>query len=165
MARMAAAVLCMALAACGARSREDFAGARSDDGPGFHWNRRPSLESTLEPGMPYGQFRRELLSRGWEPMADAGCRANLVGSAPDEQCAPADDMCRVCEDLPELSVFASDGLAVVWFRHADDGHELQASALGEIADRDRVDSGSRFRLVAWEIADDPAKEVEQGEER
>ena len=47
---------------------------------------------------------------------------------------------------------SSDGVAVVGFRHRDDGHELQASAVGEIADRHRLDERSRFRLVHWEIA-------------
>ena len=153
MARIVAALLCVMVAACGAGDSEDFAAARSDDGPNFSWNRRPSLESTVEAGMPYGRFRQELLSRGWEPVPDAGCRANLLGLAPEEPCASSRDLCRVCEDLPELSLYAPDGLAVVWFRHRDDGHELQASAVGEIADRHRIDAGSRFRLVDWEIAD------------
>lgn len=151
MGRIAALALCLALAACSG-GREGFAPARSDDGPGFAWNHRPSLESSLEAGMPYGQFRQELLSRGWTPVADAGCRANLLGLGSNDACVTSSEMCRVCEDLPELSLYAPDGVALVLFRH-EDGHELQASVVGELGDRHRLDTGSRFTLVAWEIGD------------
>jgi hypothetical protein len=146
-------MLCGILVACGrGDSHDGFNAARSDDGPGFGWNRKPSLESCLQAGMPYAQFRRELLSRGWEPLDDPNCRANVVGPVAAGLCARSPDLCRVCEDLPELSLYMPDGVALVWFRHRDDGHELQASAVGEIADRHRLDDRSRFRLVDWEFA-------------
>lgn len=147
--RYVAFVLCGVLVACGrGDAHGGFNAARSNDGPGFAWNRRPSLESCLQSGMPYAQFRRELLSRGWEPQDDPNCRANIVGPG----ACRTPELCRVCDELPELSLYVPDGVALVWFRHRDDGHQLQASAVGEIADRHRLDERSRFRLVHWEIA-------------
>ncbi|QSX77379.1 hypothetical protein [Agrilutibacter solisilvae] len=142
---------CAVLAACARDAEEGFTAARSADGPGFVWNRKPSLESCLHSGMPYARFRRELLSRGWEPQRDPHCRANVVGADPSPLCVQAPDLCHVCEQMPELSVYARDGVAMVWFRHPAHDLELQATAFGDATDRDRLDERSRFKLVAWEL--------------
>ena len=86
---------------------------------------------TWENGMSYASLRRQLLSDGWVPLADAQCRANVAGDNHLALCTADAKHCQPCDDLPELSACSGTGHCVLQFQRAP-GQVLRVSTYGDV---------------------------------
>lgn len=90
-----------------------------------------SDQSVWENGMAYATLRSRLLSRGWVPLPDAQCRANVVGDNYVALCAADTQQCEPCEALPELSACSGTGHCTMQFQ-GEGGKMLRVSTYGDV---------------------------------
>jgi len=100
--------------------------------------------------MAYADARKALLAHGWEPEKDARCRANV--GANETLCKDTPDLtvCRVCDELPELSAYSDGGDAVTHFAHK--GQHLTLRASGSISDWKVPGDDSRLSVTDWQVS-------------
>lgn len=103
-------------------------------------------------GMGYADFRAALMGDGWKPMADAKCKANVVGADYAAQCAKNLDSCKACDDLPELSSCSGDAVCLMRFRDDQTGRQLNVSTYGDITDRKVQGNNSQLGVTGWEVS-------------
>ena len=84
-----------------------------------------------ENGMAYATLRSRLLSRGWVPLPEAQCRANVAGDNHATLCAADPQQCEPCEALPELSACSGTGQCTMQFQGAG-GQSLRVSTYGDV---------------------------------
>jgi hypothetical protein len=110
----------------------------------------------LTKGMAYAELRKLALRSGWEPVVDAECNSNVVGSNYPELCSTHPDLddCHVCEDLPELSSCSGDGYCGMSFKHGS--KSLDVTTYGMIEDRFVSGKTSRLEVMGWEIKEEKA---------
>lgn len=106
-------------------------------------------------GMGYADFRAALMGDGWKPMADAKCKANVVGADYKAQCAKNSDSCKACDDLPELSACSGDAVCLMRFRDERTDRQLNVSTYGDITDRKVQGNGSQLDVTGWEVSPMP----------
>lgn len=114
-----------------------------------------ATQAQLKKGMAYADFRKTVLAQGWQPLATAQCKQNVIGGAYERICAKNPDRCKICTDLPELNACSGDGYCLMQFKHAGATGVLKATAYGE-ADRWQ-DPDSGFGVTEWELADKAAE--------
>lgn len=112
-----------------------------------------AIASEFRKGMAYGSFRALVLGQGWTPVANAECRANLLGADAESLCAadPQLSNCRICDELPELQSCSGDARCLVRFRHAGSGSELEARAYGEVEYWNDTGDDAGLQLTHWEF--------------
>jgi hypothetical protein len=112
----------------------------------------------LSEGMAYADLRKAVLAKGWKPKVDAQCKANVVGGNADQVCQGNPALCKVCDELPELSSCSGDGHCLMNFERGA-GEALAVSTYGEIVDWNVPGKASRLSVKWWdpESIDAPAK--------
>jgi hypothetical protein len=102
----------------------------------------------LKKDMAYADARKALLAQGWAPEKDLQCKANV--GANEALCKGTPDLtvCRICDDIPELSAYSDEGGAVMHFTHA--GHRLTIDASGSISDWKMSGKDSRLSISDWQ---------------
>ncbi len=90
-----------------------------------------SDQSVWENGMAYATLRSRLLSRGWMPLPDAQCRANVVGDNHATLCATDPQQCEPCAALPELSACSGTSHCTMQFQ-GEGGKMLRVSTYGDV---------------------------------
>ena len=110
------------------------------------------LDAKLDKGMAYSEFRKIVLDRGWKPKPDAKCKANVVGGDYKTWCPahPGDAMCKVCDEVPELSACSGDGHCLMQFTHTDVAKDLAVSTYGEINNWNAPADKSGLMVTGWE---------------
>ena len=103
----------------------------------------------LREGMAYADLRRIVLERGWRPKVDAQCKVNVVGANHVQVCAADAALCRVCDDLPELSSCSADGHCLMAFER-DAGGQLSVSTYGEVKDWNASGSDAGLFVKWWD---------------
>jgi hypothetical protein len=100
--------------------------------------------------MAYADARRAILAHGWQPENDAQCHENI--GANEALCKDTPDLtlCRLCDELPELSAYSDGGDAVVHF--ARKGQRLTLYASGSISDWKVHGDDSRLRVTDWQVS-------------
>ncbi|QWP78397.1 hypothetical protein J5226_08400 [Lysobacter sp. K5869] len=114
-----------------------------------------ATEAQLEKGMAYVDFRKIVLAQGWQPLATAQCKENVIGGDYQRICAKNPDRCKICTDLPELNACSGDGYCLMQFKHAGASGVLKATAYGEADGWRERESG--FGITEWELADKAAE--------
>lgn len=111
------------------------------------------LETGLRKGMAYGDFRKLVLDRGWEPVANPQCKANMAGEDAEAFCAknPQLTSCKICDELPELDSCSSDAHCLVRFRHPAEALTLDAVGHGEVQYWAGTGEDAGFRISSWEF--------------
>jgi len=90
-----------------------------------------SGQAIWEDGMSYATLRTRLLSRGWVPLPDTQCRANVVGDNHATLCAADAQQCEPCAALPELSACSGTGHCTMQFQ-GEGGKTLRVSTYGDV---------------------------------
>lgn len=81
--------------------------------------------------MSYATLRSRLLSRGWMPLPDTQCRANVVGDNHATLCATDPQQCEPCAALPELSACSGTSHCTMQFQ-GEGGKMLRVSTSGDV---------------------------------
>lgn len=108
-------------------------------------------EATWENGMAYATLRTRVLSRGWVPLPDAQCRANVAGDNHATLCAADPQQCQPCEVLPELSACSGTGHCTMQFQR-DGGQTLSVSTYGDVHRRTAAGEPEDLVVTAVEPA-------------
>lgn len=117
-------------------------------------NPAADLDAFLKKGMAYGDFRKLVLGKGWEPVANLECKANLVGDGADALCAqnPQLTSCRICDELPELDSCSNDAHCLMRFHHPDAAGTLEVTGYGEVEYWNETGEDAGLQITGWEIA-------------
>lgn len=110
-----------------------------------------SGQTIWEDGMSYATLRSRLLSRGWMPLPDTQCRANVVGDNHATLCATDPQQCEPCEALPELSACSGTGHCTMQFQR-EDGQRLSISTYGDVRRRTTAGEPEDLAVTAVEPA-------------
>ncbi len=123
--------------------------------PSTSSNPAAGLDAVLKKGMAYGDFRKLILSKGWEPVVNPQCKANLAGEGGDELCAknPQLTVCKICDELPELDACSSDAHCLVRFRHPDATGTLEVTGYGEVEYWTETGDNAGLQVTGWEFAE------------
>jgi len=110
------------------------------------------LDSKLDRGMAYNEFRKIVIDHGWQPQPDAQCMANVVGGNYKELCSEHPELgnCRACTELRELSSCSGDGHCLMQFNHEGFGKTLEVGTYGEIGDWNAPADKSTLSVTGWE---------------
>lgn len=113
------------------------------------------LAAQFKPGMAYGDFRRLVLGKGWKPVVNPGCRANLAGADADDFCAsnPRLIACRICDELPELDACSGDARCLVRFHHPESASILEATGYGEVEYWSETGEDAGLQVSGWEFVE------------
>jgi hypothetical protein len=109
-----------------------------------------SLDSVLKKDMPYADLRQTVLGQGWKPKVDLQCKANVVGADYEKQCAKDPGMCKVCDNLPELSSCSGDGACLMHFQKP--GQTLKVVTYGSTDDWNVHGASSQMNVTGWSVA-------------
>ena len=111
------------------------------------------LETSLKKGMAYGDFRKLVLDRGWEPVVNPQCNANTAGTDAETFCAknPQLTSCKICDELPELDSCSSDAHCLVRFRYPAGKATLEAVGYGEMQYWSETGEDAGLRISSWEF--------------
>lgn len=126
----------------------------SQEDPARNADPAADLDAVLKKGMAYGNFRRLALSKGWQPVVNPQCKANLVGEGASDLCAKNPQMvsCRICDELPELDSCSSDAHCLMRFRHPDGASMLSVTGYGEVEYWDETGDEAGLQVTDWEFA-------------
>lgn len=110
------------------------------------------LDGKLNKGMAYSKFRTLALDHGWKPKPDAQCMANVVGGDYKTWCPanPGDAMCKVCDEVPELSSCSGDGHCLMQFTHEGVDKELAVGTYGDINHWNAPADKAGLMVTGWE---------------
>jgi hypothetical protein len=110
-----------------------------------------SLDQVLKKDMAYADARKALLAQGWAPEKDLQCKANV--GANEKLCKGTPDLnvCRICDDMPELSAYSDGGDAVMHFTQS--GHRLTIDASGSISNWKVSGNDSRLSVSDWQVVE------------
>lgn len=110
------------------------------------------LAGKLDKGMAYSEFRKLALDHGWRPKPDARCPANVVGGDYGTWCPanPNDAMCKVCDEVPELSSCSGDGHCLMHFAHKGTDKVLAVGTYGEISRWNAPAGKSGLMVTGWQ---------------
>jgi hypothetical protein len=117
-------------------------------------NPAAGLDALLKKGMAYGDFRKLILTKSWEPVVNPECKANLVGDGADDLCAknPQLTSCKICDELPELDSCSSDAHCLMRFHHPDAAGTLEVTGYGEVEYWNETGEDAGLQVTGWEIA-------------
>lgn len=107
-----------------------------------------------EKGMAYSEFRKLALDHGWQPKPDAQCAANVVGGDYKTWCPahPDDVMCKICQEVPELSSCSGDGHCLMQFTHDGKDKDLAVGTYGDINTWNAPADKSRLMVTGLEYS-------------
>lgn len=99
--------------------------------------------------MPYKQLRSIVLSDRWKPVVDPECKAQAIGGDFKERCESGQDaLCKVCEELPELSACGAGGLCMLVFQ-SNTGEKLNVTGIGDVAMWNKEPPTLEFYVQTW----------------
>lgn len=131
----------------------------SQQSPPVNSSPAADLDTILKKGMAYGDFRKLILAKGWEPVVNAQCKANLAGEGANDLCTknPQLTVCKICDELPELDTCSSDAHCLVRFRHPDATGILGVTGYGEVEYWNETGGNAGFQVTDWEFAESQEK--------
>lgn len=109
----------------------------------------PSMDHVLSNGMAYIDARKAMLGHGWEPTKNAQCRSDVVGDDYRDQCSRDKDLCRPCDELPELDACSADGYCLMKFHQSS--HNLNVTTYGDITAWSKHEPQSELSVQNWEV--------------
>ena len=104
----------------------------------------------LKKDMAYADARKALLAQGWMPEKDAQCKANVGANEALCKGTPGLTVCRICDEIPELSAYSDGGETVTHFTR--NGHRLTLRASGSISDWKISRDDSRLSVTGWQAS-------------
>ncbi|MFC3656830.1 hypothetical protein FZ025_00440 [Xanthomonas hyacinthi] len=102
----------------------------------------------LKEGMAYGDLRSILISGNWVPKSHPDCKRSVIGADFDKVCSSDPNLCKECDDLPELSECSGDGHCLMEFSDAGGRQVLTVATYGDIKDA-KVESEESGLRVSW----------------
>ncbi len=114
-----------------------------------------TLDGFLKKGMAYGDFRRLILAKGWQPVVNPSCKANVAGEGADDLCAKNAQLtvCKICDELPELDACSSDAHCLMRFRHPDVAGVLRVTGYGEMEYWGETGEDAGLQITDWEFTE------------
>ena len=111
------------------------------------------LEAGIRKAMAYGDFRAVVLTKGWAPVVNSQCKANLVGEGAESVCAESPQLtsCKICDELPELDSCSSDAHCLMRFRHPGSEKVLEAVGYGEVEYWKETGNDAGLQVSSWEF--------------
>lgn len=106
-------------------------------------------EQPAEKGMAYADLRAAVMEHGSQPAPDTMCKSNVVGADYKRQCASSPELCKPCEEMPELSECSGDAVCVVRSRHTDSdlNQQLEVTTYGNIGQWNVHGPGSQLGVT------------------
>lgn len=119
----------------------------------------PNLEGAIKLGMVYTVLRQSMQSHGWTPIADAQCRANVIGANHQKLCGEHLELarCNVCDQLPGLTSCSGSGDCLLKFKGASDDQVLEVAMSGDIKNWNASGPDAMFYVSGWRHSTDAAK--------
>jgi hypothetical protein len=130
----ASLILSLVISACNATPPAQTGAAPSTPASSAKPASGGSLDGTLKKDMPYADL----------------CKANVVGADYEKQCAKDPGMCKVCDNLPELSSCSGDGACLMHFQKA--GQTLKVVTYGSTDDWNVHGASSQMNVTGWSVA-------------
>ena len=98
-------------------------------------------------------FRAVVLTKGWAPVVNPQCKANLVGEGAESVCAESPQLtsCKICDELPELDSCSSDAHCLMRFRHPGSEKVLEAVGYGEVEYWKETGNDAGLQVSSWEF--------------
>jgi len=110
-----------------------------------------AMNSQISKGMSYADLRKIVVQSGWKPVVDSDCKSNVMGSNHEELCkSNASELCKVCDDLPEVSGCSGDGYCGMYFSNGE--QQLHVVTFGMIEDWNVSGSTSRLNVDGWDFS-------------
>lgn len=105
----------------------------------------------ISKGMSYADLRQSALRAGYKPVVDPDCKSNVMGSDFEDLCkSDASGLCKVCDDLPEVSSCSGDGYCGMYFTNGR--LQLHVVTYGMIEDRSVSGAASRLNVDGWDFS-------------
>lgn len=108
-----------------------------------------SMDHVLSKSMAYTDARKAILGQGWEPVKNAQCKPDVVGDDYRDQCARDGNLCKPCDELPELDACSTDGHCLMKFHQSV--HSLNVSVYGDAKAWSKHEPQSELSVQNWEI--------------
>lgn len=99
-----------------------------------------TLDGKLKKDMAYADLRKLLLTEGWTPLADPGCKDNVGGEA------------LICDKVPELETCSGDGHCAMNFQNTATAARLRVTTYGEYSDWNVPGPESRLAVTGWDFS-------------
>ncbi|MDO5609240.1 MAG: hypothetical protein Q4G62_00405 [Pseudomonadota bacterium] len=113
---------------------------------------KKQLDELLVPGSAYADARERLLANGWKPVVTPDCKEQVIGGDWQKICATEDApaVCKVCEQMPELSAYSGDGNVLAKFVNSA-GLSIEVNAYGMLEDWNVRGEDSHLQYAGWEF--------------
>lgn len=113
---------------------------------------KKELQAILKPGAAYGLIREKLIEKGWEPVPNPDCKAEVVGGDWQNICSTSPTAgCKACEGMEELNAYSGDGVMLARFKNKFTGKIISVNATGEISDWKNKNKNSDLQYTSWEF--------------
>lgn len=110
------------------------------------------LEGMLAEGQAYADFRAAVMAKGWAARPNPQCRANVIGG--DQAICvsnPELQVCKACDQMPELSSCSGDGYCGMYFLSHDGKQVLGVTTYGMTEDWNVKGDQSRLTVSGWKV--------------
>ncbi len=156
----------VALLFAGCTSRVEQVQVGAQKGVGQNLDKRPVIKSSLpsgdakqagpsvvvpvglKEGMAYGDLRNIVIANSWLPKPHPDCKYGVIGADFDKVCSSNPDLCKECDDIPELSECSGDGHCLMEFSDSEGRQVLTIATYGDIKDA-RVEGEKSGLRVSW----------------
>lgn len=105
----------------------------------------------LKEGMAYGDLRNMVVTGKWSPKPHPNCRRAVIGADFERICSSDKNLCRQCDELPELSECSGDGHCLMEFSDATGRQILTVATYGDIRDAKVEGEKSGLRVSWWNV--------------
>ncbi|WP_156117202.1 hypothetical protein [Xanthomonas sacchari] len=109
------------------------------------------VPANLKEGMAYGDLRNMVISGKWSPKPHPNCKREVIGADFEKICSSSKDLCKQCDDLPELSECSGDGHCLMEFSDAKGQRVLTVATYGDIRDAKVEGEKSGLRVSWWNV--------------
>lgn len=110
-----------------------------------------TVPAGLKEGMAYGDLRNMVISGKWSPKPHPNCKREVIGADFEKICSSSKDICKQCDDLPELSECSGDGHCLMEFSDAKGQRVLTVATYGDIRDAKVEGEKSGLRVSWWNV--------------
>ncbi|UKE60830.1 hypothetical protein KM539_13500 [Xanthomonas translucens pv. poae] len=102
----------------------------------------------LKEGMAYGDLRNIVIASSWLPKPHPDCKRSVIGADFEKVCSSNPDLCKECDDIPELSECSGDGHCLMEFSDSEGRQVLTIATYGDIKDA-RIEGEKSGLRVSW----------------
>jgi hypothetical protein len=108
------------------------------------------VPSGLKEGMAYGDLRNIMIANKWLPKPHPDCKRGVIGADFEKVCSSSPNLCKECDDLPELGECSGDGHCLMEFSDLGGQQVLTVATYGDIRDAKVEGKNSGLRVSWWD---------------